>query len=113
MGMAIGWFATHGYTVCVPLTDSQNYDLVIDSPDGLKKVFVRTTTRMTRHGTYECGLRTSGGNRSQTKIKHFDPSSVDFVFIISGDESKYLIPSSEMVAKTSINLGKDKEKYRV
>ena len=27
LGIAIGWFATQGYTVCVPLTDSQDYDL--------------------------------------------------------------------------------------
>jgi len=31
VGMAIGWCVSVGWTVCVPLTDSQEYDLVIGS----------------------------------------------------------------------------------
>lgn len=30
LGVAIGWFTTHGYTMSVPLTDSQDYDLIVD-----------------------------------------------------------------------------------
>lgn len=67
MGIAIGWFACHGFTVCVPLTDSQPYDLVVDGGEGLKRVAVRTTTQK-RGQTYLVGLRTQGGNKSQFTI---------------------------------------------
>jgi hypothetical protein len=58
MGVAIGYFAARGITVCIPLTDSQDYDLVIDLDDVLKKVQVKTTTSKagTRRG-YDVHLR--------------------------------------------------------
>ena len=28
IGAAIAWFTVHGYTVSIPLTDSQDYDLI-------------------------------------------------------------------------------------
>ena len=33
MGIAIGYFVAQGYTVSVPLTDSQDYDLIIDTSE--------------------------------------------------------------------------------
>jgi hypothetical protein len=30
VGLAIGWFTSQGHTVCVHLTDSQDYDLVVE-----------------------------------------------------------------------------------
>jgi hypothetical protein len=37
LGVAIGWFCQNGYVVNIPLTDSQEYDLVVDNGQGLKK----------------------------------------------------------------------------
>ena len=42
LGAAIAFFSNLGYTVATPLTDSQNYDLVVDMDEGLKKVQVKT-----------------------------------------------------------------------
>jgi hypothetical protein len=115
MGVAIGWFATQGFTVCVPLTDSQPYDLVVENGEGLKKVFVRTTTQVSRRGSgiYNCGLRTQGGNKSQFKIKEFDPNCADLVFIVCGDGSKFLLPSCEVTTKTMISLGEKYARFKV
>ena len=30
LGIAIEYFTTKGYCVCIPLTDSQEYDLVVE-----------------------------------------------------------------------------------
>ena len=30
LGIAIGYFSTNGYTVSIPLNDTQDYDLLID-----------------------------------------------------------------------------------
>lgn len=112
MGIAIGWFAANGYTVCIPLTDSQSYDLVVDY-EGLKRVGVRSTTRSKGGGRYEVGLRTQGGNKSQIKIRHFDASVVDFLFVACSDGSAYLIPSSEIKASSSIMVGPKWQRYQI
>lgn len=105
LGLAIGWFASAGYTVCVPLTDSQDYDLIID--DGtLKRVQVRTCTAEERSGIYSVGLRVKGGNRSGTgKTKHFDSTKVEAVFAVLGNGDMYFVPSSKITAKSVLSLG--------
>jgi hypothetical protein len=115
MGVAIGWFATQGYTVCVPLTDSQPYDLVVENGEGLKRVFVRTTTQLSKrgNGVYNCGLRTQGGNKSQFTIRKFDQKCADLVFIVCGDGCKFLLSSHEVKTQTTISLGKKYEKFKV
>jgi hypothetical protein len=112
-GVAIGWFAQNGYTVCIPLTDSQDYDVVVEKDDGLKKVQVKTTYCKTRYGVYQAALRICGGNRSGQTIKKFDKTLVDYVFVVTEDGAKYLIPSSDIVVKSTMSLGKDKDRFRV
>lgn len=45
VGDAIAWFCSHGYDVCLPLNDSQKYDLVVDLGGDLHRVKVKTSTR--------------------------------------------------------------------
>ena len=104
MGIAIGWFTTRGYTVAVPLTDSQDYDLVIDKEDKLLKVQVKTTRVKDKYGVYTLTLKVCGGNKSRSTVKHFNPSKVDFIFAVDGDLHMYLIPTTEVVAKSSLSL---------
>jgi hypothetical protein len=95
LGIAIGYFASQGTTVCLPLTDSQEYDLVVDLDNRLQKVQVKTTRLKARGKSgYDVQLKTSGGNQSWSGIsKRFDSSKVDLLFVLTGDGSKYLIPS--------------------
>ena len=109
LGIAIGWFAGHGYTVCVPLTDSQEYDLIVDTDDKLLRVQLKTTTSI-RKGGWIVELRTRGGNRSGLgKVKHFDQGLVDALFVVTADGSKYFIPSEAVRGKSGI-LVKDNYK---
>lgn len=50
LGAAIGWFTSKGYTVCIPLTDSQDYDLVVETKGKLEKVQVKTTSSTKENG---------------------------------------------------------------
>lgn len=111
LGAAIGHYCSLGITVCVPLTDSQEYDLVIDT-DGLKRVQVKTATKKARtSGCYEVELRTKGGNKSGTgKTKLFDASKVDVVFVLTEDWRKYSIPSSIIKGKSCMTVGGDNYK---
>ncbi len=113
MGVSIGWFASHGYTVCVPLTDSQRYDLVVDNGTGLLRVAVRTTTMKSNGGKFMVGLRTIGSNMYRTKITRLDPDEVDLLFVVCADLTMYMIPSKEITVTNTITLSNGYEKYRV
>lgn len=113
MGVAIAWFATNGYTVSIPLTDSQPYDLVVDNGGGLQRVAVRTTTQDNSRGGFDVGLRTQGGNKSQFTIHHFDPTVVELLFVACGDGSQYLIPSSQIASKSYISVGHKYQNFRL
>lgn len=115
LGIAIGWFASRSYTVCVPLTDSQDYDLVVDRGDGLMlRVQVKTTTFKAPSGAWVISLTIKGGNRTgKGKIRAFDKSKVDAVFVVAGDGSKYYIPVSKMKSSSTIYLGEFYKPYLV
>ena len=112
-GIAIGWFASNGYTVCIPLTDSQDYDLVVDNGNGLKKVQVKTTYYKSKYGVYQVNLKVCGGNKSSSTVKRFCQSFADYVFVVTEDGMKYLIPTSVIKAENALNLGHDKDKFLV
>ncbi len=107
LGIAIAWYSVKGYTVSVPLTDNQDYDLVVDDGSGVKRVQVKTTYHKNPNkvGGYIALLKTCGGNRSGIgKIKHFNNKSCDILFAVCDDGSKYAIPASKIKAKASICL---------
>jgi len=114
MGIAIGWFAANGHTVCIPLTDSQDFDLVVTVNEKLKKVQVRTT-KYKRYGkSYVVNLVVSGGNRSGIgKRKKFDSNLVDYLFVVTEENKKYYIPSFEITQKRVIYLTKKWDKFIV
>lgn len=114
LGVAIAWFVQNDYRVAIPLTDSQDYDLVIEINGAFSSVQVRTTYYEKYAGIYQVNMRVSGGNRSGTgKVKHFDPGKVDYLFAVTDAGDKYLIPSAEITNKRSINLGKKYAAYKV
>ena len=48
MAYAIAYYTKLGYVVSIPLTDSQDYDLIIDTGIKLLKVQVKTTDFKTK-----------------------------------------------------------------
>ena len=113
VGIAIGWFVQHGYTVCLPLTDSQDYDIVIEIDGELKKVQVKTTYATSPEGNYVVTLKVSGGNKSRSSVKHFTKSFADYLFVVTESNVKYFIPVNDIDNKSTMNLGKSKDKYIV
>lgn len=98
-------------TVCIPITDSQQYDLIIDNGT-LSRVQVRTTVTASDYGIYIVNLRTCGGKYGLTR-KVFESGTFDLLFIVTEKENRYLIPAIEITSKTAMSLGKDKDKYKV
>lgn len=113
MGIAIGWFACAGYTVALPLTDSQHYDLIVDDGNKLQRVSVKTCTRKYSSGSYIVGLRTMGGNKTQSKVRKFDPNKIELLFIACSSGECYLIPASAVTADSTIHLGAKYDQWKV
>lgn len=114
MGETIAAFTREGWTVCVPLTDNQPYDLVIDRGNGPERVQVKTTRYKTKYGVYQTALRTNGGNRSGGgKAKLFSPEEVEWLFVLNNDGDKYLIPAAAVSSGSALNLGRATLKYKM
>lgn len=118
MGIAIGWFTSQGYIVSIPLTDSQDYDLVVENlaeDTGLLKVQVKSTSHTVGKGAiFSVDLRTNGGNRSGTgKTKHFDECEVDLLFVVCDDGTMYLFEKSDVNNRSTMNLGVKYASFKV
>lgn len=113
VGEAIAFFIKRGQTVLFPLSDSEPYDLAFDDGARLNKVQVRTTMCKSRYGKYQVNLRVLGGNQSFHTSTQFDNTKVDFLFVLTAEEDKYLIPSVEIQNESSLNLGVKMEKYKL
>lgn len=113
LGAAIALFTRKEITVSIPLTDSQDYDLIIDY-DGLKTVQVKTTTYK-RNNNYSVSLTVKGGNRSSKNqsIKKLDKKIVDYLFVITGDGEQYLIPTKDLKGSSGLSLYREYSKYKV
>ncbi len=110
---AIAFFGARGYSISLPLIDSQPYDLVVDAGERLHRVQVKTTTRRARNGNFVVQVCTRGGNRSFHTTKHFAPTSCDLLYVLTDEGDRYLIPSNEVRARSSLTLGERMEPFRL
>ena len=111
LGHAIAYFTKIGLTVAIPLTDSQDYDLIIELDGCLKKVQVKTGTAYSNNGKVPIiYAAVSGGNKSGTfKSKGIKDQDWDLIYCWHiAENKKYLIPKDKLLTNGQINLG---EKY--
>lgn len=112
LGIAIAYLTRLGVDVAIPLTDTQRYDLVIVHDEGMERVQVKTTT-MRQGNSYFVGLATIGGNKTQTKARKFDPTDYEWLFVVCGDATAYMIPSLTITTGTTLLLSRRYERYRL
>ena len=112
LGIAIGYFSTNGYTVSIPLNDTQDYDLLIDKNNQIKSVQVKYTTCKTKYGNYQVALKSCGGTKGIT-YKTLIDTNVDYLFIATDQLDMYLIPIEEVTNKSTLNLCDKYEKYKL
>lgn len=111
LGIAIAYFTTNGYTVSIPLNDTQDYDLIVEKNNILETVQVKTTSCKTKYGHYQVALRSCGGTKGTTYKTVID-TKIDLLFIVSTDLSIYIIPREKIKNKTTLNLCDSYEKYK-
>ena len=114
LGQAIAYFTRFGCTVALPLTDSQDYDLIVEMQGELKKVQVKTGTKYNGNvPLIYCA--TSGGNKSGTgKVKTIQEQGWDFLYCHHLTENvSYLIPKDKITTKDQLCLGKKYKEFLV
>jgi PD-(D/E)XK endonuclease len=101
--LAATWFVLCGRNVAFPV-EPDAYDLLVDMPDGMKRVQVKTTTFKSKDGWLaQIGRRPySTGNNAL--LVPYDPEIIDLFFIIDGDLAMYLIPSRVVAGRVQILL---------
>ena len=112
LGIAIAYYVAKGYTVSIPLNDTQDYDLIVDKANKLKKVQVKSTSCITKYGSYQVALKSCGGTKGHT-YKTIIETNIDEVFIVSENLKLYIIPIGDIRNKSTLNLCNKYDKYEV
>ena len=63
--------------------------------------------------SYSVLLKNCGGSSGKSRIRLFDNKSCDYVFILTGDDKMYLIPSDKILARNSIAVGNKYAEFEV
>ena len=94
------------------LNDTQDYDLIVDKNNVLKKVQVKATSCKTKYNKYQVALKSCGGTKGET-YKTIIDTKIDEVFIVTDTMEMFIIPIEEIKNKTTLNLCEKYEKNRV
>lgn len=114
LGAAICYFTGNGHIVCLPISEGQEYDLIVDMGSGLKTVQIKTTRYKAPSGHYIANLRVLGGNRSGAgKVKKLDTSKIDYVFVLDASNAWYLIPTGTLNGTGSVTLNESRLCHQV
>lgn len=91
MSLGIAYFGANGYTVNIPLNDTQWYDFVVEK-DG---IFQTVQCKATGSSDNVISLRSSGGTRGNAYDNVME-HPVDLLFCLDKDMHIYVIPVSEL-----------------
>ena len=91
MALAIAYFGANGYTVNIPLNDTQWYDLIVEK-DG---IFQTVQCKATGSADGEIHLKSSGGTKGSvydTILAH----PLDLLFCLDKDQNMFVIPMKDL-----------------
>lgn len=111
LSIAIAYFGSNDYIVSVPLTDTQDYDLIVDNGK-LQKVQVKYVEYKNKANHYAVGLRVISGSTGKV-VKNAVDCVYDLLFVACSNKAMYLIPKSDIKNVNSITITSDKDKYKV
>ena len=109
--IAAAWFTLCGCNALFPIEPAV-YDLVVSTPEGLRRVQVKTTTSTGRNGWQVTVSRRPYSPGNLAPRVAYDPDVIDYFFIIDGDLNLYLIPSKVIAGRIGLLL-RAYEKYIV
>jgi hypothetical protein len=111
LGQALAYFTKLGYEVAIPLTDSADWDLIVEIEGVLKRVQVKTSSQL-RNNVEIFQADVKGGNKTSSTKKSIQDQDWDLIFpyhIVT--EKRALIPKESLNTKGQINLGNKYYEY--
>ncbi|WP_433261961.1 group I intron-associated PD-(D/E)XK endonuclease [Micromonospora vinacea] len=115
-GKAIAWFSERGYTVSLPVEPAV-YDLIVDSPNGLDRIQVKSSAAADRgvHCSRTLYDTTRPGSASTGRYtrRPYEPGEIDYFFIVMADGGMYLLPYEVIGRSMKITVGARYEQFRV
>ena len=100
--MAINYFTIQGYTVSLPINDTQWYDLIVEK-DG---IFKTVQCKATVTETSSIDLRCTGGTGGKMYDHTFN-HPIDIIFCVNKNLNAWVIPMQDLVdygVKNTISL---------
>lgn len=103
--LAATWFMIRGCAVSFPVEPTV-YDLLADTPQGLMRIQVKTTTHTDKNNGWIVGIghHPDTHAKKQGRLLAYSPDEIDLFFIIDGDMTMYLIPSRAVAGRVTILL---------
>lgn len=98
--MAINYFTIQGYTISLPLNDTQWYDLIIEKNGKFETVQCKAT--QTENGTID--LRSTGGTKGAVYDNVLNHSKLDWLFCVDKNLNMWLIPLKDINTTKTLNL---------
>ena len=87
LSMAINYFTLKGYTISLPLNDTQWYDLIIEK-DG---VFNTVQCKCTNTDENSISLRSFGGTKGKEYDNVLNHEGLDYLFCVDNSKNCFLI----------------------
>lgn len=100
LSMAVNYFTISGYTVSLPINDTQWYDLVIEKDGKFETVQCKAT--QTVEGIID--FRSTGGTNGGIYDNLLNHPELDWLFCVDRDLNMWLIPVKEITTKKQISL---------
>ncbi|MBR3132789.1 MAG: hypothetical protein IKG42_01725 [Clostridia bacterium] len=112
LGVAIAYYSSNGYTVSIPLNDTQDYDLIVDKDNKLKRIQVKGSSFKDKRGKYQVALKSCGGTKGKT-YKTVKDTDIEELFILLDSMEIYIIPKEIINNNSTINICEKYSKYKV
>ena len=91
LSMAINYFTLQGYTVSLPINDTQWYDLIVEKDDK----FMTVQCKATATETSEIDFRCTGGTKGRI-YDHIFNHPIDIIFCVNKELKAWVIPVKDL-----------------
>lgn len=98
LSMAINYFTLKGYTISLPLNDTQWYDMVVEKDN----VFQTVQCKATQTEDDTINLRSCGGTKGGVYDNIINHPELDLVFCVNKDLECWLIPTKAIIESGKI-----------
>ena len=98
--MAINYFTLQGYTVSLPMNDTQWYDLIVEK-DG---IFQTVQCKATQTENSAIDFRSTGGTNGKVYDNLLNHQELDLLFCVNKDMNMWLIPVKDITTSKQITL---------